>query len=265
MADSRKQLKSFLGKRINCSGTFNKITHKRIKNAGVSKPVILVRDIYIVDDHFKNQEYLSDHVWIDITPTFFTNIEKEIFDGDIILFSAIVGEYKITRDDIIEGRDTLKTIAQQENDIAYKKYRERYLDWKDEWNSVKENNSFIEKQFDLGNISQTEMEQIKHDNIQQYNNQKPTYNSGHEKLKNIDSEIDRNLKLVDYEFSEIVVTKKHAAKFKLKRLKSGWSRLTYDHSKTKDIKYTKFLAARSIAYSKKIPYDEFSARKPHKK
>ncbi|WP_099974021.1 hypothetical protein [Lactobacillus terrae] len=263
MSDSRRKLSKFVGQKILCSGIFNKLTHKHNKNTGNTSPVILLTDIHILNDDFSNRDLVANHVWINVTKGMFQYIDKELFNGDLIVFSAKVSTYNIVRDDVLQKRDNLYQEMKQKNDIAFKQYREKYLDWEDEWQTIKDTNDYVYQEYTKGNYSFDEMQKIQKQNIKAYQNRRPNIDSTSKKQQKQFEKSQReqqDLKLVDYQLQEIKIPKKYVNKFKLKRVYYGWERQKYDNKRINETKYTKYLAARSMAYYDKKPYDKFARK-----
>lgn len=99
MADQRTKLAKYFNQRVWFSATFEKFTHKKIRAGGFS-PVLLLVDLQLTDKKGKTVEPdIADHVWVAANKEVF-KLGKELFDGDEIVFSAVVKTYGIKRNDV---------------------------------------------------------------------------------------------------------------------------------------------------------------------
>lgn len=255
MSDQRAHLGKFINQRIEFKATVGEFTHKKIRGGGKG-PVLLLLDLEQVDKKGRTiQSNLADHVWVNANKSVFS-LGKELFPGDEIGFSGLVKTYSIHRDDVLDRRKNIIDAAKNQNQRMFSDYREQYVDWKDNWQSVLEQNKSVKKQLHDGLIDRSTMQQMEQQNIEAYKNLEPngvvvkkieTSNlAAAEKRKHAQ-------KLVDYQIEDLADVKF----LKQKRLHKGWVRKNIKVKDRQNIRFTKYLAARSFAYRDGVPYDVF--------
>lgn len=281
MAKQRKRLKKNIGVKKYYHATFNKITHKKVRQANgkqVSRPVVLLTDVYEIhkdgrkvrlgtskiDISSKGKQVATDHAWIDLrvallrtTPYADGDGFNELLYGDEIEFSATVKEYPIVRDDVISDRNKLWDEAKAKSDKLFNDWSSKMDKYQNAFDQAKIDKETLYVQYKRRNMSYddyTAQKQRINEDVQKlypgkFDKIKEKQNKIMDKVK---SDI-ANEKTVDYE-----LTKLENIKCVNQRVSHyGWTRIDYDASRIKEIPYTKFLAARSMAYEMKMPYKSF--------
>lgn len=259
MADQRTKLAKYFNQRVWFSATFEKFTHKKIRAGGFS-PVLLLVDLQLTDKKGKTVEPdIADHVWVAANKEVF-KLGKELFDGDEIVFSAVVKTYGIKRNDVADKRANIAQKVDQTNHQIFQDYREDYLDWKDDWQQVASRNKELKQEFQQGKIDRKTMQQLEQENITQYKNSQPdgvaVKNRGEANQERADAQR-KSLKFVDYQLEDL----KDVRFLKQRRLHRGWVRKQISVKDQTNTKYTKYLAARSFAYHDGISFDQFENNK----
>ena len=204
--------------------TFHHLTHK-VNQQHKKVPMILLKDIYLVDRNDKKirlsnkndfvdktgRHIVADHCWVKLTKPWF-DLKQELLFGDQIYFEAEVEKYKITRDDVLEKREQIWKAAKAENQRIYQRWA-KYTD------------THHRKNFDL---SLKKMKQKQAQNI---------------KKAKVDQQ---KLELVDYSLNRI-------KKIKISKIVSNLTYCdkeipNYEQYKKWGYRYSSWLAARSIDY-----------------
>ncbi|AKP66641.1 hypothetical protein [Companilactobacillus ginsenosidimutans] len=259
MSNQRTNLAKKVGQRIWFSATVGEFTHKRTKGGGKG-PVLLLKDIDETDKKGRviNPD-VTDHVWVNANKSVFS-LGKEILPNDVLLFTAVVRPYGIVRDDVINKRDAVIAEAKEKNQDMFSDYREDYLDWKDSWQDVLQENKDARQQMQQGVIDRKTYQQIEKNNIESYKKSQPNgvaVKENETKIVQSAQNQRKSMKLVDYELEDL-----QDVKFlKEKRLYHGWTRLKISKDDMNRIKFTKYLAARSFAYRDGVPFDAFDNKK----
>lgn len=222
MSKQRFRLKELYQKGPNFyHATFDHITHK-INQQHKKIPVILLRDLYLVDENdkkialrksndfidAKGRHIASDHVWIKLTKPWFDL--GELIQGDEVFFSAEVDQYRINRDDVLNKREIIWQNAVRKNDQIYHRWQ-KYTDTHRRKNFQLSLNKMKQKQ--KNNLAKAKEEQEK-------------------------------LALVDYSLKSI----KKPKLVKKTDLDYEREKYSYDFYKKQGYKYSAWIAARSINY-----------------
>lgn len=205
--------------------TFGELTHKT-NSAGKKIPVVLLKDIYLVNENDqkirlaksndfidqKGRHIVADHAWVKLTKPFFKD-NLEILPGDEIIFKAAIKPYKIVRNDVVAKREKIWQEAQAKNNQIYQRWH-------------REMQKHFNKDF---NKSLRKMKK----------KQKQVLTKAKEEQSQIP--------LVDYTFNKI----SNLDIINMLPVKKGWHRGFWLWSKKRDegVKYTEYLAARSIKYA----------------
>lgn len=118
--------------------TFGYIAHKT--SNGVKRPMILLTDLYLVDENGKKirlansndfidkkgRHIVADHAWVKFTKPWYS-LPCELVKGDEVEFSAKVEQYKIVRADVLKERDQIWDKAKKKADAIYKRWS-KYTD-----------------------------------------------------------------------------------------------------------------------------------------
>lgn len=259
MSDQRVKLANKINQRLWFSATIGKFTHKKIRGGGKG-PVLLLLDLNETDKkgHITDPD-LADHVWVNADKNIF-DLGSELFPDDEIMFSAVVKTYGIVRHDVLQKREEIVSAANSKNKEIFGNYREDYLDWKDTWQNVLQANAEAKRKLQKGEIDRRTYQEIERQNIQQYKASQPNgvavKNS--ELSNSKQAQHDKKLnKLIDYQLEDL----QNVRFIKQKRLRHGWTRLKITKKDQQKIKFTKYLAARSYAYSNNVSYDVFDNKK----
>lgn len=131
MSNQRKRLAKYENKNQRYRGIFGEIRHDK-----QNRPEILIKDIYPIYENgkkvplrskdvptnSKGQQIATDHAWIPMTKSLL-EVGRELFNGDIIEFNAVVKPYKIARDDILKQREDLWQNGLAQANLVYQKYQ----------------------------------------------------------------------------------------------------------------------------------------------
>ena len=204
--------------------TFNYIVHKT--SNGRKVPMILLTDLYLVDQNGKKirlandndfidkkgRHIVADHTWVKFTKPWY-NLPCELVKGDEIEFDAKVEQYKIVRMDFLKQRDQIWQDAKKKADVIYKRWS-KYTDTHRRKNFQLSLDKMKAKQKDI--LDQAKKDQAK-------------------------------LQLVDYGLNYI----KHIKLVKKVTPKKGFERDTYNYQQYRNLgyNYTKYLAAHSMNYA----------------
>lgn len=255
VANSRTKLAKYDGSRIYCQATFNRLAHRKL-HGGSQKTTMLLTNVALSDAKGIFIKELADHVWVDFNRGIATDVQKELFTGDTVLFSATVNEYSINRDNITKKRHNRYKQYEEKRTQIYQKYRERYLDWLNEAADLKANDKLANDYYHSGQITYDDMKQIQKENHQIYQSNKPTLIlDKHIKESSFNKQVKHNkaYQSIDFQLTRI----KNFQIIKRIRPKHGWHREKYKIKQFSNLKYTKYLSARSSAYLHGTPYDQF--------
>lgn len=131
MSNQRKRLAKYKNKIQRYRGIFGEIRHDK-----QNRPEVLIKDIYPIYKNgkkvplrskdgptdSKGQQIATDHAWIPMTQSLL-EVGRELFNGDIIEFNAVVKSYKIVRDDILKQREDLWQSGLTQSNVVYQKYQ----------------------------------------------------------------------------------------------------------------------------------------------
>ena len=118
--------------------TFNYIAHKT--SYGKKVPMILLTDLYLVDQNGKKirlansndfidkkgRHIVADHAWVKFTKPWY-DLPCELIKGDEVEFDAKVEQYKIVRKSVLDQRDHIWNEAKKKADAIYKRWS-KYTD-----------------------------------------------------------------------------------------------------------------------------------------
>lgn len=257
MSNQRKRLAKYKNKIQRYRGIFGEIRHDK-----QNRPEVLIKDIYPIYKNgkkvplrskdgptdSKGQQIATDHAWIPMTQSLL-EVGRELFNGDIIEFDAVVKSYKIVRDDILKQRENLWQSGLTQLNVVYRKYQRQKQRELTKARLVYNNSSqraywAYKKHLLTFNEMKTEQKRLKQ-----------VYHNLHEKLytsmkakqkRRIDTAQHKiaQTDLIDYSLeylSQVTAVKRN------KRFDPY--RTMYDSNRLHDLKYTKFLAAHSMAAS----------------
>lgn len=179
-----------------------------------------------------NNIVASDHVWTDLNREFL-KVNTELKNGDIIDFDAVVSAYPIVRDDVQDKRNKIFNEMLTENDELYKEY-------------ITERNKLFK-------LTQEKAQQIYHNSLLHLDEKKlaqkqlwslfkkQTHKMYHSMQAKQKRRIRKSTKipLVDYGIANV----KNVSIYKYQKTQN---RIRYDVNRINDVRYTKYLAARSM-------------------
>lgn len=268
----RARLAPYLNVRQRFHATFDHVTH-RIGSHKQQQAVILLRDIYPVnqdgrkirlvgDDHVvesHGKRVAADHAWVELYVSFL-KLGTELLNNDEIEFSAVVKPYDIVRDDVAQSRRDILKVAQDDSQAVFEAWLAENKAWHAGQADVKKKREAIYHWYrnNHGLVSFKEMRAEQDRVSRDYEKTRP---EGIEAVKRRQAKIMAAahekadaVKLVDYELTairDVKITKTRDVHY-------GWTRGQYDASRLKDRAYTRYLAARSMAYCDKVPFVTWS-------
>lgn len=257
MSNQRKRLAKYENKTQRYRGIFGEIRHDK-----QNRPEILIKDIYPIYENgkkvplrskdgptnSKGQQIATDHAWIPMTKSLL-EVGRELFNGDIIEFNAVVKPYKIARDDILKQREDLWQNGLAQANLVYQKYQRQKqreltkarlvynnLSQRAYWAYKKHLLTFNEMKAEQKRLKQVYHNLRKKLYTSMRVKQKRRINTAQHKIAQAD--------LIDYslEYLSRVTAVKRNKRF-------DPYRTMYDPNRLHDLKYTKFLAAHSMAAS----------------
>lgn len=282
---SRIRLKKNLGQRKLYHATFELLGHKHTKHKAyqtVQDYSYLLTDVYEIDQHgrkirlptnrinlaSKGKQLSTDHTWVDFRAGLFMVrsagkkfVGNELLAGDEIEFSAVVEEYPIVRDDILKTRNTIWRKAHNTTEKMFLKWKSASDQYYDKIDNV---NRQLDDLYDQYHCGQIDYDNFKQQKQELFADAQKIYPGSLDQLQSKQKKIFEqakkdisDIKLVDYKLVDLrnirCVTQKPAH--------YGWTRLTYDRKRIRDIAYVRYLAARSLSYRDKIKYSDFERDK----
>ena len=257
MSYQRTRLAKYLNTRQYFKATFSQIRHDKDKH-----PEILFTNIYPVyadgkkvpirdkkEDgpvDKKGRPIAADHAWVKLGVNFL-RLPTEAMPGDVIMFKARVDEYPINRENVLDARQDLWLKGKQEAQRVYLKYKNQTKKEMDAlWQVTQDKSQAVYEKYKQHLLTYDEMRaeqkallsDFKKARRQAYysmqNKQKRRINKAQKKIK--------ETKLVDYELTNL-----REIKFVKLNHKFDKYRVSYNPDRIREYKYTKFLAAHSMA------------------
>lgn len=252
MSQQRSRLAKYVNQRQWYRATFNVIKHDK-----QNQPQVLLTDIYPVYangrkiplrskinlTNTKGQQIAADHVWTSLNSAFL-KAPCELLMGDLLQFSAVVNTYPIKRDNVQKKRELYWQQGTKAKEQVYQDYlRQRQMLYQNA--QVAKQKAYQAHVKHL--LTFTEMQLAQNDIDKQTKTlQQKAYRSCQNKMKrrirHAQKEI-ATLPLVDYDLTKI----EHVTVIKFNTHYSLALRCHYDCSRLHDLRYTKFLAAHSMA------------------
>lgn len=257
MAYQRTRLAKYLNTRQYFKATFSQIRHD--KN---NKPEILFTNVYPVYNNGKKvpirdqsntgptdekgRPIVADHAWVKMGIAFL-RLPQEAMSGDEIMFKARVSEYPINRQDILDARQDRWLKGKQQAHEVYLQYQNQTKKELDQlWQETQKHSQQVYQNYKQHLITYDEMRARQKQLISDYKKvRRQAYYSMQNKQKRRITKAQKeinNTKLVDYELTNL-----REVQFVKLNHKFDKYRVKYDPERLYDHKYTKFLAAHSIA------------------
>lgn len=257
MANQRIRLAKYVGKTQRYRATFGEIRHDKNNHAE-----ILLLDVYPVTssgkkvplrDKYKitgkgGKQVAADHVWVKLTQSFL-KVPREVLRGDTIEFNAIAEPYKIKRDNVIKQRDKLWESGKRAADEVYQEYsnktkKQLEILWHQVDDAMSKAYWAYKHKLLTYNEMHKEQTRLKREFQQK---RKQAYRSMQDKQKRRIKRAQKQIAetdLVDYELQRMshVQVVKYLSKYNKYRVQ-------YDPNRAHELRYTKFLAAHSMAAS----------------
>lgn len=239
MADSRYKLAPFAHTTQAFTATMGKMTHHH-NHHGASEPVLLLLDVTLSE----SGDLVADHVWVPFTRDMAEAATQELLAGDQLAFNATVGTYRIHRDDADARARKQANEAHDTQVKAFENYKRRFAEWQAQRQDLLDNNALVDQYVADHTLTAEQAATIKAENQHAYQAQEPHFDGATPAA---------TPRSVDYELTAI----NHFAVTKAKRPSHGWVRESYDIKRWQERQYTKYLAARSMAYQRGVYFDDF--------
>lgn len=252
MANSRQRLAKYLNKTQYYKAVFGYLGHN--KN---NKPTAILFDVFpvtaqgckialrskpkLVNKH--GQQIACQHLWTSFTSAFCQN--KELLYGDIIMFKAIAVSYPITRQDTINKREAIWQNGIKKADQVYQNYQNQLPELDTLYHSMRQAQEKAYQSYKANLLTFDEMRAEQKRLLRVFKQTKrKLYRSMQAKQKRrllrAQDKISQT-DLIDYtldHISNLQVIKQQA--------KYNSVRIDYNLARLDDLKYTKYLSARSI-------------------
>ncbi|KRK47903.1 hypothetical protein [Secundilactobacillus kimchicus] len=239
MADARIKLAPFVQTRQPFTAVVGKMTHHH-NHHGASEPVLLLTDVH----HQSTGEQVADHIWVPFTAQMAAAVGHELFTNDQLAFTAKITTYRIHRDNITEQQHQVATANHDRRQRASAAFRAQYHDWEVLRQTLLDTNALVDQAVTAGTLSDEQAKTIKAENQRTYQDQEP-----HRELApRLAIPQHRDYQLVELQAFRVT---------KSRRPHRGWQRTAYDPKRWSDRRYTRFLAARSMAYQRGVYFDAF--------
>lgn len=252
MSKQRLRLAKYLNKRQLYRATFSEIKHDK-----TDQPQVLLTDIYPVYQNghkiplrtkdnltnAKGQQIAADHVWTNLNIAFL-KAPRELLCGDLIQFSAIVNTYPIKRDNVQNQRQKYWQEGKNAKEQVYQNFlqQKQLLFQKAQTAKEKAYQAHLKHL-----LTFTEMQAAQKTIDQQTKAlERKAYRSCQGKMKRRINKAQKEiaaLPLLDYGLTKV----RNVQVIKFNTHYSPAFRCRYDSTRLQDVRYTKFLAAHSIA------------------